>query len=178
MKPKRAASPTPRLLACLGMPTPSSAALAIPTGDSPVARALRITTERTPLDKVLGGEHPAVQARGSFGSGMRILLDPGLWFKGTYADVADRLMERHPQVWLALAGSRPARGKLTATQRMATQVFVEGTGKARIAVLAGDADLQGMVRSSRLKRRVLRVMVLATVSAAVVYAFVGAWPAF
>lgn len=167
----RVPSLTPQLLTCLGMPTPSSAALAIPAGNSPVARALRITTERTPLDRVLGGEHPAVPERGSFGGAMRIVSDPGLWFRGTYAAVADRLMERHPQVWLSLAGSRPARGRLTVNQRIATQFFVEGTGKARIAVLAGDADLQGMVRASRIKRRILALTVFGGLVATAVYAF-------
>lgn len=159
--------PTPLLLARLGVPTPSAAHIAVPTGDSPVARALRLTTERTPLDRVLAGERPAEPERGTVGRLLRVLVDPGLWLPSTYAEVAQRLAERHPQVWLALAGSRPPRGSLTLAQRVATRRFVEGSGKARIAVLAGDADLQALVRRARLHRRLFTLLVLAAAAAGV-----------
>lgn len=165
--PSRAARPTPLLLARLGVPTPSAAQIAVPTGDSPVARALRLTTERTPLDRSLAGERPAEPERSPWGRALRVLVDPGLWLPGTYREVATRLVERHPQVWLALAGSKPPRGRLTLAQRVAARRFVEGAGKARIAVLAGDADLQALVRAARLQRRLLALTVLGAIGGAI-----------
>lgn len=163
--------PTPHLLARLGIPTPSSAQLGIPTGDSPVARALRLTRDRTPLDRILAGDRPPEPQRGALGRALRVLVDPGLWLPGTYAEVATRLRERYPQVWLALAGSRPPVGRLSIMQRVAARHFVEGTGKARIAVLAGDADLQALVRTARLQRRLMYLLVLGLLGAAVASIF-------
>ncbi len=163
----RAMRPTPALLARLGVPTPSSSQLAIPTGESPVARALALTTNRTPLDRILAGEGVPDFGKSALGRGFRVLVDPGLWLPGTYTEVALRLRERFPQVWLSLAGTSPLRSRLTMAQRVAAQRFVEGTGKARIAVLAGDADLQALVRSARLQRRLLSVLVVGLIGAAV-----------
>lgn len=170
--PARPARPTPLLLARLGVPTPSSAHLGIPAGDSPVARALRITTERTPLDRILAGDRPDESEAGSMGRAIRVLVDPGLWLSRTYRDVAFRLRERYPQVWLALAGSTPPRARLTLAQRVAAQRFVEGSGKARIAVLAGDADLQAMVRAARTQRRFFYLCLLGLAGAAAASFFV------
>ncbi|HLV27196.1 MAG TPA: hypothetical protein VKZ41_12885 [Gemmatimonadales bacterium] len=159
--------PTPILLARLGVPTPSSSALGIPTGESPVARALALTTNRTPLDRILAGEGVPPVASNSFGRALRVLVDPGLWLPGTYGETALRLRERFPQVWLALAGTAPLRSRLTVAQRVAAQRFVEGNGKARIAVLAGDADLQALVRTARVQRRLMALLVVSLIAAGI-----------
>ncbi len=153
----------------LGRGTPVLGSRLIVPANSPVARALRLTTAPSELDRRLSGTMPDDPLPHPVAAALRAISDPGLWLPNTYADVAHRLFERHPQIWMTLVGVLP-HGSLTLTQRVAVRQFVEGRGPARIAVMAGDAELQALVRSARIERRLLHVVTVAVIAAALFFA--------
>ncbi len=148
----------------LGRGTPVLGSRLVVPANSPVARALRLTNRPSELDRRLSGTLPTEPPLHPVAAALRAICDPGLWLPNTYVGVAQRLFERHPQIWMTLVGVAP-QGRLTLPQRVIVRAFVEGTGPARICVMAGDADLQELVRAARVERRLLHVVALGALAA-------------